>query len=54
MDLRGEPIETCICGSQLWNVKASFKDGQISLYMLDMSCFVCDSLATAPTPIDNV
>jgi hypothetical protein len=30
-----------------------FEDGEISLYMLDMECHLCGSLATAPTPIDG-
>jgi hypothetical protein len=30
-----------------------FEDGEISLYMLDMECALCGTLATAPTPIDN-
>jgi hypothetical protein len=29
-----------------------FEDGEISLYMLDMECSLCGTLATAPTPID--
>ena len=55
MDLRDadNPTEVCICGSTLWNVKAMFEDGEISLYMLDMECHLCGSLATAPTPIDG-
>jgi hypothetical protein len=56
MDLRDKdrPLHVCICGSTLWNVKAIFEEGEISLYMLDMECSLCGSLATAPTPIDNV
>jgi hypothetical protein len=56
MDLRDRdnPLEVCVCGSTLWNVKAMFEDSEISLYMLDMECALCGALATAPTPIDNV
>jgi hypothetical protein len=56
MDLRDKerPLHVCICGSTLWTVQAMFEDGEISLYMLDMECSLCGSLATAPTPIDNV
>ena len=56
MDLRDKdrPLHVCVCGSTLWNVKAIFEEGEISLYMLDMECALCGSLATAPTPIDNV
>jgi len=52
MDLRGVPTHVCVCGSTVWNVKAMFADGEISLYMLEMECYVCGSLATAPTPGD--
>jgi len=56
IDLRDKekPLHVCACGSILWNVKAMFEDGEISLYMLDMECVLCGNLATAPTPIDNV
>ena len=56
MDLRdrSNPLHVCICGSTLWTVQAIFEDGEISLYMIDMACSLCGSLATAPTPIDNV
>jgi hypothetical protein len=55
MDLRDKdrPLHVCICGSMLWKVQAMFEDGEISLYMLDMECVLCGTLATAPTAIDN-
>jgi len=53
MDLRGTPTHTCPCGSQVWMLKATFTDYEISNYFLDMECFNCGSLATAPTPIDR-
>jgi len=55
MDLRDKdrPLHVCICGSRLWKVQAMFEDGEISLYMLDMECALCGTLATAPTAIDN-
>jgi hypothetical protein len=53
MDLRGTPTEVCVCGSELWYLKAMFQDKEIALYMLDMECVECGSLATAPTPIDT-
>jgi hypothetical protein len=53
-DLRDKeaPLEVCVCGSTLWKVKAQFEEGEISLYMLDMECYLCGSLATAPTTLD--
>jgi len=54
LDLRDRenPLHVCVCGSILWDVKATFEDGEISMYMLDMECALCGALATAPTPID--
>jgi len=53
-DLRDKdsPLHVCVCGSMLWYVKCMFEDYQISTYMLDMECFSCGSVATAPTLID--
>ena len=49
MDIRGEPTSVCICGSFIWNLKASFDEyGSISMYFLDMECAVCGTQATAP------
>jgi len=53
MDLRGTPTHTCICGGEVFYLKATFKDSEISQYLLDMQCANCGSLATAPTPIDE-
>jgi hypothetical protein len=55
MDLRDKdhPLHVCVCGSRLWKVQVMFEDGEISLYMLDMECALCGTLATAPTAIDN-
>jgi len=53
MDLRGTPTHVCPCGSQVWILKVTFTDYEISNYFLDMECIICGSLATAPTPIDR-
>jgi len=53
MDLRGHPIYVCPCGSDVWNVKCKFDEGEIAFYFLDMSCVLCGTLATAPTPMDK-
>ena len=49
MDIRGVPTHVCPCGSQLWKVKTIFRDYQVAMYMLDMECYECGTLATAPT-----
>jgi hypothetical protein len=53
MDLRGNPTHECICGSQIFYIKAVFNDYEIATYFLDMQCVECGSLATAPTPLDR-
>lgn len=53
MDLRGTPTHVCVCGCEVFNLKATFKDFEIATYMLDMECANCGSWATAPTPIDH-
>jgi hypothetical protein len=53
MDLRGTPTHVCVCGSQVWNIKAVFSDFEIAQYFIDMECASCGSYATAPTPIDR-
>jgi hypothetical protein len=52
MDLRGEPVHICVCGSRLWNIQAMFEDYEISMYFTEMQCANCGSLATAPTLVD--
>lgn len=54
MDLRGTPTHECVCGANIWNVKVIFQESQIATYFLDMECVSCGSLATAPTPADNI
>ena len=53
LDLRGTPTHTCVCGSDIWYVKAVFDNYEISTYFLDMLCASCGNLATAPTPVDR-
>jgi hypothetical protein len=52
VDIRGVPTHVCPCGSRLWNIKAMFKDYEISLYFTDMECALCGTIATAPTLVD--
>lgn len=53
MDLRGNPTHECVCGSNVWNIRAMFENYEISQYFLEMDCVKCGSLATAPTPLDR-
>lgn len=53
MDLRGNPTHECICGSQVFYIKAIFDNYEIATYFLDMECAECGNLATAPTLLDR-
>ena len=55
LDLRGEPILTCICGSELWTVQVVWdkEERTIGMYSLDQTCASCGAIATAPTEIDG-
>jgi len=51
MDLRGEPIKVCVCGSDVWNLQVKWDNNDtIGMYFMNMWCPICDSVATAPTP----
>ena len=53
-DLRAfGPIHVCSCGSQVFNVAASFEDYELVWYALDATCFSCGALAIVPCPVDN-
>jgi hypothetical protein len=41
------------CESNLWNLKVSFQDYEISQYLLEMECAICGTYALAPTPLDR-
>lgn len=47
------PIHVCSCGSQVFNVAASFQDYELSWYALDATCFSCGALVIVPCPVDN-
>lgn len=52
IDLRGTPIDVCVCGSLIFKVTCMFEDKEISLYFTDAECALCGALVTVPTPID--
>lgn len=53
-DLRGTPTHSCVCGSDLFKIFASFEDGEVSFYILDAECADCGSYITLPTPMDVI
>jgi hypothetical protein len=53
-DLRGVgPIHVCPCGSQVFNVMASFEDYELVWYFLDATCVNCGNLVVVPCPVDK-
>jgi len=52
IDLRGTPIEVCVCGSLVFKVTCMFEDRDISLWFVDAECALCGALVTVPTPAD--
>ena len=47
------PVHVCPCGSQVFNVMASFEDYELSWYFLDATCVNCNNLVTVPCPVDK-
>ena len=53
-DLRAlGPLHVCPCGSQVFNVMASFEDFELSWYFLDATCVNCGNLVVVPCPVDK-
>ena len=53
-DLRAfGPLHVCPCGSQVFNVMASFEDFELVWYFLDATCVNCGNLVTVPCPVDK-
>jgi hypothetical protein len=52
IDLRGTPIDVCVCGSLIFKVTCMFEDKEISLYFTDAECALCGALVTVPTLVD--
>ena len=53
-DLRAlGPLHVCPCGSQCFNVVASFEDFELSWYFLDATCVNCGNLVVVPCPVDK-
>jgi hypothetical protein len=46
-------ITECNCGSKIWNIKAMFENGAMSLYFLDMSCSSCGYMPSIPPKLDG-
>ena len=46
------PIHVCPCGSQVFNIMASFEDYELVWYFLDATCIGCGNLVTVPCPVD--
>jgi len=54
MEYAEEVLHECPqCESDLWLLKVTFQDYEISGYLLPMECAICGTYATAPTPLDK-
>lgn len=50
---RDIPTRVCPCGSDLFRLIVHFDENyEIAMYLLEAECVECDSLITAPTPLD--
>jgi hypothetical protein len=47
------PVHVCPCGSQVFNIMASFDDYELVWYFLDATCFSCGNLVRVPCPVDD-
>lgn len=53
-DLRSlGPVHVCSCGSQVFNVMATFEDYELVWWFLDATCAECGALVRVPCPVDN-
>lgn len=47
------PVHVCSCGSQVFNVMASFDDYELTWYFLDATCVSCGNIVRVPCPPDR-
>jgi hypothetical protein len=47
------PVHVCPCGSQVFNVMASFEDYELVWYFLDATCVNCGNIVLVPCPVDK-
>jgi hypothetical protein len=55
LDARGIATRVCpSCGSTLFTVQVQFdEDYNVQGYLLNAKCAMCDTLLSAPTPLDH-
>jgi hypothetical protein len=54
IDQRGIPTHQCLnCGCNVFVIKATFEDYDISGWFMDAECSCCASPLTAPCPVDH-
>ena len=54
IDQTGIPTHECFnCGSNLFNIVATFENYEIAMYMCEATCAMCNSELTAPTLPDH-
>lgn len=47
------PVHHCPCGSTMFNVKCTFDDYEIAMYMTDAECVLCGTKVKVPTLADK-
>ncbi len=56
INARGIATRVCVnCGSDLFTIQAFFdEEYEIAGYLIDCQCAYCNTLLTAPTPLDLI
>lgn len=52
-DQRGIPSHACLCGCDVFLIRARFDDYDIAMWFTDANCAACGAPVTAPTPVDH-
>jgi hypothetical protein len=54
IDQLGIPTHECFnCGSNMFNIVATFENYEVAMYMDEGTCALCDSPVTLPTLLDH-
>jgi hypothetical protein len=53
LDLRGIPTHECVCGCNVFLIRAGFEDYDIAFWFTDAHCADCGAPVTVPTPVDR-
>ena len=51
-NLSGIPTNTCVCGSNWFNMKVAMSEGEVVAFLFDATCMNCASIVTIACPED--